>query len=134
MAELILGIEIGGTKLQLGLGTSEGTIIALHQGKVDVNAGGEGIRHWLLKEIPAFLNQFGSQAEKPVAIGCGFGGPLDRNRGSVLKSNQIIGWQDFPLRDWLQKTFESIKNAARAALHQPGQWCGGWIYFKWVFV
>ncbi|NLN70794.1 MAG: ROK family protein [Chloroflexi bacterium] len=126
MAELILGIEIGGTKLQLGLGTSEGTIIALHQGKVDVDAGGEGIRHWLLKEIPAFLNQFGSQAEKPVAIGCGFGGPLDRNRGSVLKSNQIIGWQDFPLRDWLQKTFEMpawVENDSNAAAW--GEYCLG---------
>jgi glucokinase len=123
---LILGIEIGGTKLQLGLGTSEGEIKALHQGTVDVNAGGEGIRQWLLDEIPSFINRYLNNQEKLVAIGCGFGGPMDRQRGRVLKSNQIIGWQDFPLRDWLEESFNLpvwVENDSNAAAW--GEYCLG---------
>ena len=41
---MYLGIEIGGTKLQLGLGPGDGTLVALWRGPVDVKAGGEGIR------------------------------------------------------------------------------------------
>ena len=41
---MFLGIEIGGTKLQLGLGHGDGTLLALWRGAVDPAAGGEGIR------------------------------------------------------------------------------------------
>ena len=39
-----LGIEIGGTKLQLGVGSGDGTLAGLLRGTVDPDAGGEGIR------------------------------------------------------------------------------------------
>src|SRR5947209_7787712 len=41
---MYLGIEIGGTKLQLGLGHGDGKLLALWRGSVDAAAGGEGIR------------------------------------------------------------------------------------------
>ena len=41
-----LGIEIGGTKLQLGVGPGDGTLAALWRGAVDVAAGGEGGEGW----------------------------------------------------------------------------------------
>jgi glucokinase len=123
---LILGIEIGGTKLQLGLGTPEGGLIAVHQGRVDVDAGGVGIRQWLMEEIPEFIEYSGSSLPQVAAIGCGFGGPLDRNAGKVLASIQISGWQDFNLRAWLEKTFslpawvENDSNAAAWGEYRKG--------------
>jgi glucokinase len=35
-----------------------------------------------------------------VAVGIGFGGPVDRAQGAVSRSHQIEGWCGFPLRDW----------------------------------
>ncbi len=35
-------------------------------------------------------------------IGIGFGGPLDSSRGVILKSFQIDGWTDFPLKEWAE--------------------------------
>lgn len=118
MPDLILGVEIGGTKLQLALGTPEGNILALHKGIVDINSGGDGIRRWLKKHIPDFLRQEGLSPNQVNAIGCGFGGPLDRNAGKVLVSNQISGWHNFYLRDWLENTFELptwVENDSNAA-------------------
>jgi len=118
MADLILGIEIGGTKLQLALGTPSGEILVTHQGRVDKDQGSEGIRDWMKREIPAFIREQGPALDQVVAIGCGFGGPLDTNAGRVMRSIQIKGWQDFPIRDWLEETFglpATVENDSNAA-------------------
>ncbi len=106
MAEYILGVEIGGTKLQLGIGTPEGEIVATQQGGVDPALGGEGIREWLKNEIPAFIAAARDKFGEVIALGCGFGGPMDTVKGRVLRSIQIEGWQDFPIRDWFEAAFK----------------------------
>ncbi|MBG0771213.1 MAG: ROK family protein, partial [Anaerolineaceae bacterium] len=105
MADLILGVEIGGTKLQLALGTPSGEILVAHQGRVAKEQGGEGIRDWLKKEIPTFIREKAPEFGQVAAIGCGFGGPMDSKMGRVMRSIQIAGWQDFPIRDWFEETF-----------------------------
>jgi glucokinase len=118
VSDLYLGIEIGGTKLQLALGTGGGSLKALHQGSVDVEKGGAGIRTWLVDNIPGFIERSGYTFRQIQAIGCGFGGPIDRNAGKVLASIQIPGWQDFQLRNWLEETFDRpawVENDANAA-------------------
>jgi glucokinase len=118
MTDLILGVEIGGTKLQLAFGTREGEILVSRQGQVDRRLGGEGIRDWLQKEIPAFIKAEAPALGEVVAIGCGFGGPLDWAAGRVLRSIQIAGWQDFPIRDWFEEAFQlptTVDNDSNAA-------------------
>jgi len=41
--ELLLGVEIGGTKLQLGLGRGDGQILALERRAIRPEAGAQGI-------------------------------------------------------------------------------------------
>ena len=118
MMDLILGVEIGGTKLQLALGTPAGEILVSRQGRVDVAQGGEGIRAWLVREIPAFIRAEALSRGQVVALGCGFGGPLDAATGRVMRSNQIEGWQDFPIRAWFEETFglpATVDNDSNAA-------------------
>ncbi len=105
MSKMILGVEIGGTKLQLALGTPEGDILAILQGRVDPAGGGQGIRNWLAGAIPSFLETQAPVFGPVAAIGCGFGGPLHTPSGRVLQSIQIEGWHDFPVRDWFEATF-----------------------------
>lgn len=118
MAKMILGVEIGGTKLQLALGTLEGEIMAVRQGSVDVARGGEGIRAWLAEQIPAFIEEQADVFGPVAAIGCGFGGPLHTPSGRALQSIQLEGWHDFPLRDWFEETFHlptTVDNDSNAA-------------------
>ena len=49
-----LGIEIGGTKLQLGVGAGDGVLAGLWRGTVDVLAGPEGIRRQVIAAVPEF--------------------------------------------------------------------------------
>jgi hypothetical protein len=48
---MFLGIEIGGTKLQLGVGAGDGVLAGLWRGGVDVAAGPEGIRRQIAADF-----------------------------------------------------------------------------------
>jgi glucokinase len=98
---MFLGIEIGGTKLQLGLGRGDGVLTALWRGNVDRNAGGEGIRKQIVEAMPELLAQADIEGEQLRGVGIGFGGPTDDNSQSVIKSHHVAGWDNFPLANWM---------------------------------
>jgi glucokinase len=90
-----LGIEIGGSKLQIVLGDGRGHILKRFKYVVDQAAGAEGIRQRIagtIKEI---------DTEKIDWIGVGYGGPVDRLHGRVIVSHHVTGWSGFPLAEWL---------------------------------
>jgi len=93
----LLGLEIGGTKLQLVIGRETGEIIDRRRFQVDRSAGGEGIRARIAQAAPELIAQY-----QPQAIGVGFGGPVDWRTGRIASSHQITGWHDFELGQWLQ--------------------------------
>lgn len=96
-----LGIEIGGTKLQVGVGPGDGTLAALWRGRVEPAEGADGIRRQLLEAVPSLLAQAGLVTGTLRGCGIGFGGPVDDRTKTILKSHQIDGWEDFPLADWV---------------------------------
>ena len=94
-----LGIEIGGTKLQLGIGLpTQTTLTKLERLDIDANAGAEGILEQIATTAPTLIEEY--NVEK---IGIGFGGPLDASQGIVTKSHQVEGWDNFPLGQWCQQ-------------------------------
>lgn len=98
-----LGIEIGGTKLQLGIGRGDGTLAALWRGKVDVAAGPEGIRRQITMAVPELLQRAKVDRGQLEGVGIGFGGPVDDRTETIIKSHQIEGWDGFPLADWIHE-------------------------------
>ena len=100
---LAVGIEIGGTKLQVGVGSEDGRLRALVRRKVDPARGGEGIREALPSLVDQALAEAGVSAQALAGIGVGFGGPVDSKEGRILVSHQVEGWAGFPLRDWLTR-------------------------------
>lgn len=98
---MFLGIEIGGTKLQLGLGLGDGKITAISRRDVISTEGGEGIRRQIKSAIPELLATAHIDRSQLRGIGIGFGGPTDDATQLVIKSHQIEGWDGFPLADWI---------------------------------
>src|SRR5947208_16813728 len=96
-----LGIEIGGTKLQLGIGAGDGKIAGLWRGTVDVAVGPEGIRRQITAAVPELLAKADADRAQVRGVGIGFGGPVDDATRAVIKSHQIAGWDNFPLADWI---------------------------------
>lgn len=101
---MFLGIEIGGTKLQLGVGSGDGgEFAAFARHDIDISRGAPGILEQIEKSATAL-----AQKHKIERIGIGFGGPVDSARGVVTKSHQVEGWELFPLARWCEETL-SIK-------------------------
>ncbi len=96
-----LGIEIGGTKLQVGVGPGDGKLTALWRGTVDPAAGPEGIRKQILAASADLLPRAKLSRGDIRGVGIGFGGPVDDTTRTVIKSFQIPEWDNFPLADWV---------------------------------
>mgnify|MGYP000948781025 CR=1 FL=1 len=126
MKETIIGIEIGGTKLQIAIGTSEGELLDTIRCSVNADEGGKGIRKWLETNLNLLIKKAENEYGPVRSIGCGFGGPINSRTGVVLSSVQVKGWQNFPLQEWLQATFSkpaSVDNDSNAAAY--GEFCKG---------
>jgi glucokinase len=89
-----LGIEIGGTKLQVVQGDAAGRIERRWRTTVNPARGGAGI----LDQLKEGLAELSGGA---AAIAVGFGGPVDQRTGRICKSHQIPGWDDFALAQWV---------------------------------
>ncbi len=98
---MFLSIEIGGTKLQLGVGAGDGVLAALWRGTVVPADGPEGIRRQILTAVPEILHRAGLEPSRLRGVGIGFGGPVDDATRTIIKSHQIEGWDNFPLADWI---------------------------------
>ena len=97
---IFLGIEIGGTKLQLGVGTGDGpAFAAFRRLDVDPARGAAGIRQQIEQAGRDLLKEAPFQA-----VGFGFGGPINGPAGIVTTSHQIEGWDNFPLAEWCTRT------------------------------
>jgi glucokinase len=93
----MVGIEIGGTKLQLLASDLSGTLLQPIRYTIDPGDGATGIQQLLQKGI----KEIG--ADTIAAIGVGFGGPVDWKTGVIQTSHQVSGWNGFPLKAWLEE-------------------------------
>lgn len=97
---MFLGIEIGGTKLQLGVGTGDSPeLAALVRQEIDPRRGAVGILEQIESAGIALL-----QKHSIERIGIGFGGPVNSLTGVVTKSHQVGGWENVPLGRWCEET------------------------------
>ena len=99
----LLGIEVGGTKLQLGIGRADGRLAALERLSVDPARGATGILDQIESAYRSLQQRMSLAAHEVRGIGVGFGGPVDVARGRVQTSYQVEGWTDFPLAEQLRR-------------------------------
>jgi glucokinase len=128
---LAIGIEIGGTKIQVGVGYSNGKLLpkGIVRKKVIRENGASGIRDDIVAMVERLLKSKHLVFSDINKIGIGFGGILDSGRGVILKSYQINGWNNFPLKDWAEIRWKKpvfIQNDASTAglaesLHGAGR-------------
>ena len=96
---MYLAIEIGGTKLQLGVGAAKGGRLAeVRRLDVDPQQGAEGIRRSIQQVGPELVKR-----HQVAAVGIGFGGPVDAEAGRTILSHHVEGWNDFPLVSWCRQ-------------------------------
>lgn len=99
---MILGLDIGGTKTAVLVGTVRGEIIARSQFATASERGFEKV----FEELSTTIAQATSKAPKPVkAISVSIGGPLDILKGVIQSPPNLPGWNNVPLKELLEKRF-----------------------------
>lgn len=95
----MIGIEIGGTKLQvLGIDLDRGREVG-RRAPVEPPLGAPGI----LRNLAAMVEAVASELGAVEAVSVGFGGPVCRSTGTTLGSSHVAGWKAFPLLSWLRE-------------------------------
>ncbi len=126
----IVGLDIGGTNVVLGLVPFEGgEPLGLRKLLTHPEAGGEEVVRRCAAaardSIAEVLGNFGGKEEDVVGIGVGAPGPLNRGTGVLLEAPNL-GWRDFPLRDLVSKAVglpAEVDNDANCATF--GEWWMG---------
>lgn len=99
--DVIVAVDIGGTKFAAGLMTMRGDLIDRTQVAVDHGLG----EHELFGSLAGIVEQMLTRATehhdvRPLCVGVGSAGPLTTNLETVSPLN-IRAWRDFPLRERL---------------------------------
>ena len=134
---IAIGIEIGGTKLQLIAVNREMSHLDHRRATIESARGADSIRDALTAELDAMLKKLADDnSGAPQVLGVGFGGPVDWVSGRIARSVQVEGWRDFPLAGWLTERFgipafvENDSNTAAfaEALYGAGEGCNPVFY------
>lgn len=120
-----LGIDLGGTKIDIGVVDSQGKILRRELIKTS-KQGPEAV----LKDIQAAVEKLQSPENKITAAGVGMAGQIDRETGLVYFAPNLK-WKDFPLGEKLQtnlgipvKVMNDVRAAAWAEwLYGAGKGC-----------
>lgn len=96
MTKHYLGIEIGGSKLQVVVAGEDLKPFQAFRLPIDRTAGASGIK----ASIKACLANLDEKTF--TRIGIGFGGPVNKVTGEIFASYHIEGWRGFAIKTWLQ--------------------------------
>jgi glucokinase len=136
MAErIVIGVDIGGTKVAAGLVNTSGEI--LHSVRVPMNVQGTAAAaldcvHAAIREVMKRGNGIAASA-----IGVSSPGPLDPLGGMVIHAPNIPCWKNFPLRSEIQSVYgipTRVDNDANAAGLAEALWGAGKGYKYVLFV
>lgn len=119
-APLTIGLELGGTQVRAAL-FEGGTILRHAKALTDVAGGPLAV----MVQFERLIAQVcvGSEADAVRHVGISSPGPVDTTEGIVLGISTLPGWENFPLRDVLQKRLGRpvvVENDAISAAN--GEW------------
>lgn len=104
-AELILGIDFGGTKVAIGLADRAGSLLVTRRLDTDAQAGAEQVVSRALAAARKLLADEGA-ADRLVAIGVVSPGIVLEDR--ILLAPNVPGWEELRLRELVAAEFEGV--------------------------
>jgi glucokinase len=132
MSEVLLGIDVGGTKVAAGLVNSSGEIVFKTRNPMNPRGDAQG---GLLAVQTAIDAGLAEAKGKVSAIGIISPGPLDPKAGVILNPPNIPCWRDYPLVENLNRSYSLpifLDNDANAAGLAEAVW-GAARGFDYVF-
>jgi glucokinase len=117
---LILGIDLGGTKILTAVTNSQGKMLSRDHSITPASKGHEAVIQSILESAHRALEQANVAISELTAVGIGAPGLSNPETGMLFTSPNLPGWRDVPLRDIMQERLGKrtflINDANAAAL------------------
>ena len=124
--QLVIGIDLGGTKISTALARDSGEIVAYDYRETRASEGQEPVIERMFDAARQVMVQGGATPAQVAAVGIGAPGPLDIEAGVVVAPPNLPGWDHVPLKQLIEDglgitTFlENDANAAALGEHRFG--------------
>ncbi|MDH5691099.1 MAG: ROK family protein [Candidatus Bathyarchaeota archaeon] len=118
---LTLGVDIGGTKVNVALVDAAGRLLSVHKSLIHPEKEPKMVIADILAGVEVCLSKTGQEAK---ALGIGIAAQVDLK--GVVHGSPNLGWRNFPLKKKLEKQLGLpvvVTNDVRAATW--GEWCYG---------
>ncbi len=103
MAEIIAGVDLGGTNIKAGLVTDAGEVLERHHIQTLAKRGAEAVAARICQVVKECMDKAGVEASHVRGVGVGSPGTIDLQNGVVLFSPNLPGWRDIPLRRMIEE-------------------------------
>ena len=123
----VIGLDLGGTNIKARLVDRSGTILNALDLPSEIDQGPDHVIARMAEAAEQVCTQHGVSLQDVAGIGVGSPGPLDVETGRVIRSVNLHGWVNIPLRDRLQDATgrpATLINDASAACFGE-YWAGG---------
>jgi glucokinase len=146
--DLFVGIDLGGTNMTAGVVDAQGALLGKAKRKTKAKLGRDQVIGRIVGCVDRACAEAGVSRERIVGVGIGAPGPVDVERGTVIKSGNL-GWSDEPLRDLLSSALgvpvvldndvnvaaygEVTLGAARGHRHAIAAWVGTGLGGAFIF-
>ncbi|MCI0364855.1 MAG: ROK family protein [Phycisphaerales bacterium] len=120
---LVVGIDLGGTNMQIGVVDSRNRIVGRHGDKTRASEGVEAVIDRIVGGIHISCEQAGINLKQVTAIGIAAPGAIDIAKGVVLEAPNLK-WRNVPLRAILRQRLTCkivVDNDANAAVWAESQ-------------
>lgn len=136
MKPFLIGVDVGGTNIRMGVVTLEGHILKRIHYPTDMSRGPSGMIESLSTQLQVLIQEVVDEPHSEIKIGIGVPGPIDLRRGMLIAPPNLPDLDGFPLKELLQERVpfplvlendanaftlgEGWKGAAKGALHYCG--------------
>ena len=133
--KILLGFDVGGTKLGIGLGTASGRILGEYR-MPNVNTRSEEVLPHIAAEARRMVQENNLQMSDVAAFGISAPFPADAKRGIMLEPPNNPLWRNVPVLEYLTNalgicgTFENDANCGALAewFFGAGKGCQNFVY------
>ncbi|MEK7710976.1 MAG: ROK family protein [Planctomycetota bacterium] len=117
---LAVGIDLGGTNLKAALVDREGRVVAEISCPTQAEQGPDHVIDRIVALAAELSDRAGVNHSEIVGAGIGSPGPMNLEKGTIIKAANLPGWKNVPLRDRLRDRLNCrviLENDANAAAY-----------------
>lgn len=106
MPSFAIGVDLGGTNLRIAAVDDSGKLLEKVTTGTKVALGRDFVIDEMCDAIRGLSSKFGSAGFKLLGAGIGVPGIIDKGTGMLRESPNLPGWQDYPVRDELERRLD----------------------------